>query len=107
MSKNFFARESRGAFDFATLKIVLSALAITLASLMGGAASVATEELKEISSCPVPFSQEYCSGEKNKNTCEMSRPNILPTTLINPFLNDSVTPYCSKSSFKAREENES
>lgn len=106
MNKKVSVEESSNIFDPTALKLLISVVAISLATMMSKATTIPTNLFNpslavsakarvDLLSCPIPYRMEYCLNNKANKSCESQGFSFLQTLKMTPFRNVSVKPFCS------------
>lgn len=106
MNKKVSINESSNVFYLTALKLLISVIAISLASIMSGASKMPTNilnsspavsivtKVKDLLPCPIPYATEFCLKDESKKSCEREKFNFLQSLNSTPFTKN-VIPYCS------------
>lgn len=106
MNKKFSVEKSPSIFDLTALKLLLSVVAISLASMMSRASTmpialfspgvaVMDKAKSDLLSCPIPYTTEYCLKDRLNKSCEAHGVGLLETLKLTPFTKISTKPFCS------------
>lgn len=106
MNKKISMREDSKVFDLTAFKVLLSVLAISLASMMANAfplttftvgptKPLASKAKNELLSCTAPSATNFCANDTQKSSCEIQRANFLQSLNPKPFIKASTKPSCS------------
>ena len=105
MNKKISTREGSKVFDLTALKVLLSVLAISLASMMTKASPLTTVALNppkpltskvqnELLSCPVYSATDFCTKDKGKSSCEIQSINFFQSLNPKTFIKTRAKPSC-------------
>lgn len=106
MNNKFSSSEGSKIFDMTALKLFISIVAISLATMTSKASTMPLDVFDSVSritttvkddlrSCPVPYKAEYCALRNDSDSCALRELSILQSLKLGPLYQPKSNPFCS------------